>query len=278
MITWISTIGWSPFAAINPIWAYCKEYNECPSKFVFLYTDYEKVSQNLELVKSYIREIIGEYSKTAFKEENIIIHDLISDDIQNYANSIKKIISMEISIKPEKIILDMTPGRKYMSAINVYIGLQRSNIPILVFYLHLEERKYQDIPFPLTPIVKNELIDIIDSTEIFTKPLDNKEDFNVKDSKSHLKELINKVNNHQEKIENLILLAISKNLSSKNKIRQFLFDSDHSIRGSELRKILKKLENQSLIKSEIMTNNSTEYKGYEISNKGLEKLTKLENE
>ena len=28
MITWITTVGWSPFAVINPVWVYCKEFKE----------------------------------------------------------------------------------------------------------------------------------------------------------------------------------------------------------------------------------------------------------
>ncbi|KKL10244.1 hypothetical protein LCGC14_2557780 [marine sediment metagenome] len=181
MITWITTVGWSPFAVINPVWAYCKEFKEWPSRFILINTKNERIRKNLTLVKSYLKEIAWGYSNENFLDKNIVTHQIDDEDIQNYANTLKKIISKEIDRNPNKIILDMTPGRKYMSAINVYYGLQRSNIPIQVFYLHLEESRYQDIPYPLTPITKNDLVDIIDSTEIFTKNIDE-----LKDSKEEI--------------------------------------------------------------------------------------------
>lgn len=278
MITWITTVGWSPFAVINPVWAYCKEFKECPSKFILVHTKNERIKENLVLVKSYLKEIAWGYSNENFLENNIIIHQIGSEDIQNYANTLKKIISTEIDNSPKKIILDMTPGRKYMSAINIYYGLQRSNIPIQVFYLHLEESRYQDVPYPLTPIIKNELVDIIDSTEIFTKNIEELKDSKGEIGNEQLDDIMKRIESDQERREKLILLAISKGLSSKNKISRFLYDKGDSIQGSELRKVIKKLESKSLIKSTKMSNKATEYLGYKLIEKGLDLLKKIQRE
>lgn len=278
MITWITTVGWSPFAVINPVWAYCKEFKECPSKFILVHTKNERIKENLVLVKSYLKEIAWRYSNESFLENNIIIHQIDSEDIQNYANTLKKIISTEIDNSPKKIILDMTPGRKYMSAINVYYGLQRSNIPIQVFYLHLEESRYQDVPYPLTPIIKNELVDIIDSTEIFTKNIEELKDSKGDIGNEQLDDIVKRIESDQERREKLILLAISKGLSSKNKISRFLYDKGDSIQGSELRKVIKKLESKNLIKSTTMRNKATEYLGYKLIEKGLDLLKKIQRE
>ena len=170
----------------------------------------------------------------------------------------------------------MTPGRKYMSAINVYYGLQNSNVPIQVFYLHLEESKYQDIPYPLTPIIKNELVDIIDSTEIFTKNIDELKDNRNQVEIEDLDDIVERTETYEEKRDKLILIAISKGLSSKNKINRFLYEESISIQGSELRKLLKKLESKNLIKSIKMVNKSTEYIGYKITDKGLDFLKSKE--
>lgn len=278
MITWITTVGWNPFAVINPVWAYCKEFKECPSKFILVHTENERIKKNFALVKSYLKEIAWGYSNESFLENNIIIHQIDSEDIQNYANTLKKIISTEIDNSPKKIILDMTPGRKYMSAINVYYGLQRSNIPIQVFYLHLEESRYQDVPYPLTPIIKNELVDIIDSTEIFTKNIEELKDSKGEVGNEQLDDIVERIESDQERREKLILLAISKGLSSKNKISRFLYDKGDSIQGSELRKVIKKLESKNLIKSTNMRNQATEYLGYKIIEKGLDLLKKIQRE
>ena len=278
MITWITTVGWSPFAVINPVWAYCKEFKECPSKFILIYTKNERIKNNLTLVKSYLKEIAWGYSNEKFLDKNIIIHQIDDEDIQNYANTLKKLISTEMDANPKKIILDMTPGRKYMSAINVYYGLQRTKIPIQVFYLHLEESRYQDVPYPLTPIIKNELVDIIDSTEIFTKNLEELRENNDELGNVQLDDIVKKIENNQERREQWILVATSKGLSSKNKISRFLYDKGDSLQGSELRNLLKKLERKNLIKSENMKNEATEYTGYKIEQKGLDLLKTIQEE
>ncbi len=278
MITWITTVGWSPFAVINPVWAYCKEFKECPSRFILIRTKNERIRKNLTLVKSYLKEIAWGYSNEDFLDKNMIIHQIEDEDIQNYANTLKKIISIETERNPNKIILDMTPGRKYMSAINVYYGLQKSNIPIQVFYLHLEESRYQDVPYPLTPIIKNDLVDIIDSTEIFTKNIEELKDNQNEIENPQLDEFVKKIESDQERREKWSLHAISKGLSSKNKIRRFLYSKGDSIQGSELRKLLKKLESKNLIKSSQMRNKATEYLGYKITEKGLDLLKTIQGE
>ncbi len=278
MITWITTIGWSPFAVINPVWAYCKEYDDCPSKFILIHTGYEKIKKNLEIVKSYLKEIARGYSKKRIQDVSTIIYPLYSEDIQNYATNLKRIIIEEVKNNPKKIVLDMTPGRKYMSAINIYYGLQSFDTPIQVFYLHLEESRYQNIPYPLTPIIKNELIDVIDSTEIFTKNIQELKDRNVSNNYEQVVKIIKKIENDQDRKERLILLAVSIGLSSKNKIKRFLYENDTSIQSFELRKVLKKLEGRSLIKTIKIKNRATEYIGYEMCERGLEILRKIQEE
>ncbi|MGV9206428.1 MAG: hypothetical protein ACOC44_20670, partial [Promethearchaeia archaeon] len=228
----------------------------------------------------YLTEIARRYSDKKFLKNNISTHLLANEDIQHYADNLKRIIEQEKLQDTKKIILDMTPGRKYMSAINVFYGLQNFDIPIQVFYLHLEESRYQDIAFPLTPIIKTELVDIIGSTEIFTQ---NFEDLETQSEQGNtgrmtLKEFIKTSDKVQNKKENLILLAISRGLTSKSKIRGFLYNEKKEIRRPKLRQILKKLESRDLIKSQKIENQSTEYTGFLIKKKGQEKLEEFKEE
>ncbi|MHA1755978.1 MAG: hypothetical protein ACTSVV_04350 [Promethearchaeota archaeon] len=162
MIIWITTVGWSPFAVINPLWAYCKNYKEIPDKIILIHTPYEKIKENLNICKRYISEILKTYNEKGLNEIFIIEEEIENDSLELYANMLKKIIHREIYQKPKKIILDITPGRKYMSAINLIFASRIENLVIQAFYLYLYENFYQNIPYPLTPIIKNNLIDIME--------------------------------------------------------------------------------------------------------------------
>jgi len=162
LIIWITTVGWSPFAVINPFWAYCKSYKEILNKIILIHTPYEKIKENLNICKRYINEILKTYSEKGLNEIFIIEEEIEDDSLELYANMLKRIIHREIHQKPKKIILDITPGRKYMSAINLIFASRIENMVIQVFYLYLHENIYQNIPYPLTPIIKNNLIDVME--------------------------------------------------------------------------------------------------------------------
>ena len=272
MIIWITTVGWSPFAVINPIWAYCKENDECPNKIILIYTAFERIKHSLNICRRYISEILKTYNREYLKEDSIIIEEIENDSIEIYADKLNKIIEREKNRKPDKIILDMTPGRKYMSAINVYYGYNLKDIPIQVFYLHLEESRYQDVPYPLTPVIQNELTDILESTEIFStdisKLLENypeadekKKDLNFKDEEA--------------KKEYLILLSIDIEFNTKTKIRKYTFGNQIIIRGHELDKLLKGLITRDLVDQKSVINNNQKFKLYNLTDKGKDFLMKL---
>ena len=78
-----------------------------------------------------------------------------------------------------------------------------------------------------------------------------------------------------------IISIISISLSSpedKVLISGSVYDKGDSIQGSELRKVIKKLESKSLIKSTKMSNKATEYLGYKLIEKGLDLLKKIQRE
>jgi len=272
MIIWITTVGWSPFAVINPIWAYCKENDECPNKIILIYTPFERIKNNLNICKRYISEILKTYNGKQLKEDSIIIEEIENDNIEVYADKLNKIIEREKNLKPDKIILDMTPGRKYMSAINVYYGYNLKDTPIQVFYLHLEESKYQDIHYPLTPIIKNELIDILESTEIFSTDISKLPEISTQGDKEgndyYFKD-------EEAKKEYLILLSIDSEFNTKTKIRKYTFGNQIIIRGHELDKLLKGLIMRNLVDQKSVINNNQKFKLYNLTDKGKDFLMEL---
>ena len=276
MITWITTVGWSPFAVINPIWAYCKENDECPNKIILIYTPYDKIKNSVLVCKRYIIEILKSYNGKNLSKESIIQEEIENDNIEIYADKLNKVIEREKKFKPEKIILDMTPGRKYMSAINVYYGYSLSETPIQVYYLHLEESKYQDVPYPLSPIIKNELIDILESTEIFSNELEKTSYKEGKEDDEDLgDQLLNSIKEDDKKKDYLTLLAIKKNFTTKTKIRKFTFGYDLIIRGHEIDKILKGLIIDDYVVVHSKIKNNQKYMSYDITEKGKDFLINL---
>jgi len=272
MITWITTVGWSPFAVINPIWAYCKENDERPNKIILIYTPFERIKHNLNICKRYISEILKIYNGKKLNEDSIIIEEIENENIEIYADKLNKIIEREKSLKPDKIILDMTPGRKYMSAINVYYGYNLTDTPIQVFYLHLEESKYQDVPYPLTPIIQNELIDILESTEIFSTDISKLPEIYPEEDK---KENDLYFKDEEAKKEYLILLSIDSEFNTKTKIRKYTFGNQIFIRGHELDKLLKGLITKDLVDQKSVINNNQKFKLYKLTDKGKDFLMEL---
>ena len=273
MITWITTVGWSHFAVINPIWAYCKENDECPNKIILIYTPFEKIRDNLKFCQLYISEILKVYNGNKLNEDSIIIEEIENDNIEVYADKLNKIIEREKNLKPDKIILDITPGRKYMSAINVYYGYNLKDIPIQVLYLHLEESKYQDVPFPLAPIINNELIDILESTEVFSTDISKLSKISMERDKDG-----NTYDFEDEEAikEYVILLSIDNEFNTKTKIRKYSYGNEIAIRGHELDKFLKGLIARNLIDQKSVINNNQKFKLYSLTNKGKDNLMNLE--
>lgn len=272
MIIWITTVGWSPFAVINPIWAYCKENDECPNKIILIYTPIERIKHSLNICSRYISEILKTYNGKHLKEDSIIIEEIENDNIEIYADKLNKIIEREKNRKPDKIILDMTPGRKYMSAINVYYGYNLKDTPIQVFYLHLEESRYQDVPYPLTPVIQNELTDILESTEIFSTDISKLPEIYTEEDK---KENDLYFKDAEAKKEYLILLSIDIEFNTKTKIRKYTFGNQIIIRGHELDKLLKGLITRDLVAQNSVINNNQKFKLYNLTDKGKDFLMEL---
>lgn len=261
MITWITTVGWSPFAVINPIWAYCKENEKTPDKIFLLHTENMKVLKNVENCKKYLNEILREYSHNNFKEENLINYQIENETFEIYSLAMKNIIERELKDEKTKIIIDMTPGRKYMSAINMFFGLKALNNSIQVLYLYLEEAKYQKVPYPLTPIIKNELIDIIESAEIFSKDIIIDKVIDPDD------EIIKNISDIDLLRKFLILRAIVQDFTTTTKIKKYFLTKKQSIRSIELRQVLKELQEDKYVSITEVSNKKQNFFLYKILGK-----------
>lgn len=144
MKVWITTVGSSPFAVINTMWAACELDDFVPEKVYMIYDD--KMLGNLELTKKWILRLIKEYGK------EVVIEEKKCDEYDFKAYS-KLVHSLILSEKKEGncIAIDITPGRKIMSAFSMFHGLFEG-VAEKVYYLHLDKIKknegmsFVDIP------------------------------------------------------------------------------------------------------------------------------------
>jgi hypothetical protein len=152
MKAWISIIGSSPFAVINTIWAACKLEEYIPEKVLFIVNRNLK-EENIKAVHSWTEELLKSYG---IKNPVFESREVEEDDFGQIEDTFRCNISR---LKHEGLVaVDITPGRKYMSAIAMHCGLAEGASH--VYYLHLKDFQYQDEPFPLIPIQKQQLIDM----------------------------------------------------------------------------------------------------------------------
>ena len=92
ILTWISTVGWSPYAVINPLWAYCKANDEYPDKVILLFTGAGIIKNNFKMCKDSITKILKSFTNNRFKSDKIIGHELKTENFETYAEELRKII------------------------------------------------------------------------------------------------------------------------------------------------------------------------------------------
>ncbi len=153
MITkyWITFIGSSPFAVINTIWAACKQ-GYVPDCLLFLVN--EELNETWEnTVIRWVPLVLEEYG---ISEPRIVRLNVAETGF----HEIKDFYGSYISSFKEKgeVAVDITPGRKYMSAIAMAAGISENANH--VYYLHLKDSNYQDKPLSLIPVHKCQLIDL----------------------------------------------------------------------------------------------------------------------
>lgn len=153
MNSWITVIGSSPFAVINTIWAACKIDGYVPDKVLFIVNE-QLGPGPVNTAKRWVREILKEYGvKEPIFEEIDVPETDFSDLKAAFEGNISE-FKMDGSVA-----VDMTPGRKYMSAIAMHTGLEIGADH--VYYLHLSDNRYQNKPFPLIPLHRQRLVDMV---------------------------------------------------------------------------------------------------------------------
>ena len=152
---WVTVVGASVFAVVNPIWACCREEGYIPDK-VYLIVD-KKVKNNAEKAKNILSVLISEFGKNP----EIIEIECAETDFKRLISTIGEAIKKE-KLAGNEVAVDMTPGRKFMSAIIMYSGIGE-DVEVKadrVYYLHLERNEYSDLPWNKIPMVHQKLYEM----------------------------------------------------------------------------------------------------------------------
>jgi len=139
-------------AIANAIWAACHNGEYVPEKVYFI-VDKNLDSNYIDNTTQWVKKILNAYGidtpiiETFKVDENDFVE--IEETFMNKISYLKQ---------EGQVAVDMTPGRKYVAAISMAAGLHHKVDHI--YYLYLKESKYKDRPYPLTPYLKQNLIDI----------------------------------------------------------------------------------------------------------------------
>jgi len=159
MRVWITTVGWSTFAVINPVWAACFNGDFIPEKVILLNNAYKnkKIEGNLKIVVEWLERILRGYS---VKYPLIKPCDADEDDIMEFGQIFEGILQEH---QTHEVAIDMTPGRKFMSGIAMALGFKEEYKSFVkhLYYLHLWSFDYQNYPFIEIPLKMQKLIDML---------------------------------------------------------------------------------------------------------------------
>lgn len=153
MNVWITTVGTSSFAVINTLWAACELEGYVPQKVYIVANG--KVENEVKVVNDWIERILKGYGSAA------IIERIHADevDFMNFSRILSNCITEEKK-KGNQVAIDMTPGRKFMSAFSMFNGLAKDGAD-RVYYLHLSDViKYKNRSFIEIPANEQKLYDM----------------------------------------------------------------------------------------------------------------------
>lgn len=152
MRVWVTVVGRSRFAVINTVWSACIWDSFVP-QCVHLVKN-TLVEDNVKAVREWVKKILSVYGvpSPSFEE-----HDSDEDDMNSFADILRNVVQNVVS-EGNEVAVDITPGRKFMSAFAMILG-QKFRVPKL-YYLHLYDPSYVDKPFVLIPFNLQKLVNL----------------------------------------------------------------------------------------------------------------------
>lgn len=156
---WVSVVGWSPMAVINTLWGAC-EQGIVPTHLILLASeDKPEVQKSIQIVEKYARALLAQFG---VPDPLIETRPIDEDDLKGFWETLKQVM-VEVKNSGERIVLDITAGRKYMSALGMALGRWGSIGLEKLYYTHLHDQRYTDVPYPLIPRHQHRLYDLLET-------------------------------------------------------------------------------------------------------------------
>jgi hypothetical protein len=155
---WVTVVGWSPMAAVNTLWQAC-EQDIVPTHIYLLGSlEQPQVQRSLEEVTRYLRAILPEFG---VPNPVIETRPIDEDDLVQFFNILSQVLE-DAQRTCSRVVLDITAGRKYMSAFGLAIGWGTDIRLERLYYNHLLDRRYENAPHPLIPRHQQKLHDLVE--------------------------------------------------------------------------------------------------------------------
>ena len=156
---WFAAIGMSPHAVFNTVWAAYLEYDWQPEKITVFRLNPTSTKQGIKERLDASYNDFERWTKRFADKLDIKIQlkpiNCDEEDYETYADTYRTALK-ESRGKPRSI--DITPGRKFASAIGMKIAIEENVDSI--FYLHLLDDSYADIAYPQIPRSLVKLVDL----------------------------------------------------------------------------------------------------------------------
>ncbi len=158
---WFTTVGTSPYAISNGILAaYMADLWQPTAIVCFsLIPDKQFVDQyvieNLENSYKTFRSWVKNFEAVVENDIELIPIECGEENYAKYRQDVRGILEY---YKEQPRAIDITPGRKFASAIMMWEGIKAGVDSI--FYLHLLDERYQQQPLFHIPMVYQKLVDI----------------------------------------------------------------------------------------------------------------------
>ena len=154
---WITTASPTIGGVVNPLTAACTEAGYIPSIVRIL--DNPGVREDSKQAADIIREVVSAHDADEPTIEFVTIDSERDFEaiVEFHRDAIEEATQTEAPIA-----IDVTPGRKFMSAIAFQVGIQFGADHVYYLYLHSSnyyDRVYPDLPRPG--------VDLVDFTEVF---------------------------------------------------------------------------------------------------------------
>ena len=145
MKTWITSIGISHHAVVNSLWACVAENGWIPERVYILTND--RTKKDVVEISTKIEKIVMHHGGT---KPEFMVRLFSETDLEGLFSLYTGIISDETN-EDNEISVDITPGRKFMSAFALYCSLNNRICVRNIFYFHLMDDEFMDRPYPFIP-------------------------------------------------------------------------------------------------------------------------------